>query len=620
MEIPKVRSTPLDPSAPSFLTLPAEVRNNISGYVFVLPDPIYVHNSDFYHDRKPYEPYKEFPDDSSEDDRDMYWGPRTRHFANSLEEWEERHYYLEREARIFRNEASLGLGLLKSCRQTYHETVSFLYSDNTFIVSSVGSRCDREEIKRCRVTDWNDYYQIKYAPIWIASLGSQIKLIRKLVIDISTVCDWNCGSAEMYQDLLPLLRKVWNGDLARCSITFARSSRLTNRCSGSSHPSNEEEDIEENAARLNKAFLALVRDETLDLRRLSNSELLLSSVSIYNYGEIGQVQYYSGPRSVHRPFTVDQASGEVRWATLGPVGLLRKLPRKAQGMVCAYVITKEQSLRLSKDYARTHNFDQSIFDVSVRLRPLLVKAVGEYMPVVIEFAAKERVDDDCDAHPLRRFDPKIDLGDDDSLANKIANVSLAVHSGPARPTILIRVVLTHPTNPVHIRININQLLDFIQIPYGRILKDEVRVGVKVQHTENNPRCETRYTTIAELKMKMFLYFTDILDQLPRNGVRGPARPELWIDGKGDLVDLVAPPKGFRWNDADSMNFKRDGRTMTSLFNDIVRRHRVKAKESFCCIRDYNQCMYHTWGSLRKWAKPVWRKQALERAGDGEVFA
>ena len=620
MGIPKTRSAPLDPSAPSFLTLPAEVRNSISEYVFVLPYPIYIHNADFYYDRKSYEPYKEFPDDSSEDDRDMDWGHRSRRFANSLEEWEERHYYLEEEAQDFRNEASLGLGLLKSCRQIYHETVRFLYSDNTFIVSSVGSRCDREEIKRCRVTDRNDYYQIKYAPMWLASLGSQIKLMRKVVIDISTVCDWNCGSAEMHQNLLPLLRKVWNGDLVRCSITFARYSRLTYRCSGSSHPSNEEEDIDENAARLNKAFVALERDEKLDLRRLSNSELLLSSVSIYNYGETGQVQYYSGTRSVCRSFIVDQASGEVRWATAGPVGLL-ELPRKAQGMVCAYVITKEERLRLFKDYARISNFDRSIFDVSMRLRPSLVKAVGGYMPVVIELAAKERVDDDCDADPLRRFDPKIDLGDDDSLANKIANASLAVHSGPARPTILIRTVITRTTNPAHIRININQLLNLVQTPYDKILKDDVRVGVEVQQTGNDKsRCETSYTTIAELKMKMFLYFTDVLDQLPRNGTHGPARPELWIDEKGNLVDLIAPPKGFRWNDADSMNFKRDGRTMTSLFNDIVRRHRVKAKESFCCIRDYDQCMYHTWGSLRKWAKPVWRKQALERAGDGEVSA
>lgn len=290
-------------------------------------------------------------------------------------------------------------------------------------------------------------------------------------------------------------------------------------------------------------------------------------------------------------------------------------------MICAYAITTEERLRLSKDYARTLNFDRSIFDVSKTLLACLIEAVGEYMPVVIELAAKERVDDDCDAHPLRRFDLKIDLGDDDSLANKIANASLAVHSGPARPTILIRVVLTRTTNPAHIRININQLLNFIQTPYDKILKDDVRVGVEVQQTGNdNPHCETSYTTIAELKMKMFLYFTDVLDQLPRNGTHGPARPELWIDEQANLVDLVAPPKGFRWNHADSMNFKRDGRTVTSIFNDIVRRHRVKAKESFCCIRDYNQCMYHTWGSLRKWAKPVWRKQALQRAGDREVSA
>ncbi|KAI0569102.1 hypothetical protein Alg130_11748 [Pyrenophora tritici-repentis] len=53
MEIPKVYSAPADPTAPSLLKLPAEVRNTISRFVFVQPEPILIHNADFYYNQKP---------------------------------------------------------------------------------------------------------------------------------------------------------------------------------------------------------------------------------------------------------------------------------------------------------------------------------------------------------------------------------------------------------------------------------------------------------------------------------------------------------------------------------------------------------------------------------------
>jgi len=317
MEIPKGCSAPLDPSAPSFLTLPAEVRNTISEYVFVLPRQpgIRIHNSDFYYDRRPYEiraNNESFADDSSEDDRVGYGSRKGRHVPRSLKSWQKRQDYEWEEAQKFKHEASLGLGLLKSCRQLYHETVGILYANNTFVVTRVGNRCDCEAIKRCQTSNRDDYNQINYAPVWLASLGSQMRLIKKVVIDITTVCAWGCGKVVMDQNVLPLLKKVWNGDLPRCSITFVHSGDPFN-CSGSMYSSSSSlADIVAGTARLNEAFAARAKDETLNLRRLSNSELLLSSVTMRRLSKHGQVEYYTGSRSVHRSFAVYPASGVVR--------------------------------------------------------------------------------------------------------------------------------------------------------------------------------------------------------------------------------------------------------------------------------------------------------------------
>lgn len=54
MDIPKVCSAPLDPTAPSLLTLPAEIRNRINEYVFIRPEPILIHDADFYYNQGRY--------------------------------------------------------------------------------------------------------------------------------------------------------------------------------------------------------------------------------------------------------------------------------------------------------------------------------------------------------------------------------------------------------------------------------------------------------------------------------------------------------------------------------------------------------------------------------------
>ena len=629
MEIPKGCSAPLDPSAPSFLTLPAEVRNTINEYVFVLPrrPGIRIHNSDFYYDRRPYEiraDDESFADDSSEDDRVGYGSRKGRHVPRSQKNWQKRQDSEWKEAQGFRHEASLGIGLLKSCRQMYHETVGILYANNTFLVTRVGQRCDREAIRRCQASDRGDYHQINYAPIWLASLGSQMRLITKVVIDISTVCGWGCDQVELDQNLLPLLRIVWNGDLPRCSITFAHP-RLLFKCPGSMHPnSTSPADIVAGTVRLNKAFAALAKDETLDLRRLSNSESLLSSVTMHRVSKDGQVQYYTGSRSVHRSFFIHPASGVVRWSAARPVNSLTDLPDDVQGMICAYAITAEDRLRLPINSARKPNFHRNVFDVSATLRESLVQAVSQYMPVVIELTAKERVSDYSDADLVRRYDARVGVregGHRNHLVELIASQSL--YSTSALPTILVQVALTRATNPTDVRINMNGLLNLKGTTHDGTEVDEICVAVELQHTRgDNVHHDTHYTTYGRLKMSMFLYLTDILDQVCPKHWKKNARqacPVFWIDGHANLVDLVAPPLGFRWSHADSLNFAHEGTTLRRLVKKIERRPDIPNSKVGCCLDRDTECVYHTWRNLKMWAKCVWRMDNARSTKQGQTL-
>jgi len=291
-------------------------------------------------------------------------------------------------------------------------------------------------------------------------------------------------------------------------------------------------------------------------------------------------------------------------------------------MICAYAITTEDRLRLSINSARRPNFDRNIFDVSAAFRASFVQAVGRYMPVVIELTAKERANDYSDADMLKRYDAEMgarDYGHRNCLMEQIVHQSLLSES--AVPTILVQVALTRPTNPTDVRINMNGLLRSIRNTFASVEVDEVCVAVELQHTGgDNVHHETHSTTHGRLKMSMFLYLTDMFEQIyPKHWKRNAreACPELWIDGHANVVDLAAPPVGFRWSHADSLNFVLDGMTLKRCVKEIERR--PDFSKVSCCFDPDTECVYHTWQYLKMWAKRVWRMDNARSMKQGQTL-
>ncbi|CAI9630190.1 unnamed protein product [Alternaria burnsii] len=185
MDIPKVCSAPLDPTAPSLLTLPADIRNSINEYIFIRPEPILIHDTDFYYNRGRYgcdnDGHLLFPEQAFDsDEEEQMHQSKKKPCSKSLKGWETRSDAEKEDILLFQHEASLGIGLLKSCRQMYHETSSVFYSKNTFIVSRVRDRAPGGGRKTCESGNRRDYHQLSYTPKWLASLGSQVRRLKKI--------------------------------------------------------------------------------------------------------------------------------------------------------------------------------------------------------------------------------------------------------------------------------------------------------------------------------------------------------------------------------------------------------------------------------------------------------
>jgi hypothetical protein len=624
MEIPNAYSAPLDPSAPSLLKLPAEIRNRISEYVFVQSEPILVHNADCYYNRGRYGPGMDRNTSAEDLNTSGHSLESLRQFQNqcyrdSLKRWELRTNAEKEDAQLFKNEVSLGLGFMKTYRQIYHETAGILYSENTFVVSRVRYSHDPYVLESCKGV-CHDYHQLRYTSLWLASLGSQMNQIKTVVIDISAVCFHSSAYRDYFPNLLPLLQLIWNESLPRCKITFAHAGRRTvnARCGKSS------EMLRKTASRLNKTVEALVIDDALDLRRFSTSALLLSSVSIKSKGFSGYVKYYTGPRSRIRDFNTDQASGKgLSWDVRKPATSPTDLPVHVRGFICRRLNEPRKDLRLVMNSSTPLSRDWSVFHVSSSLRKSFAQAVGEYMPVTIEFRAEEAAHEYNAAAALTRFYPDFEvLLRCPSPIGKIITASIRAHSETAKTTLLVRVLSNRPTPPEDICIHVKSLFRWLDhVTHS----DKVSLSIRLESTEGGKvQYETRNTTMGRSRMDLFLHLTNLLEQNQQDGDGSAKLPELWIDGNANFVDLDVPPMVPRLSHTNLTRAGIEAKGIQEVLQEIETRQIINPWQCFyqclCSVGDNTECMHYTWSNLWHWAKSVYTDQNFQGAKGGQSHA
>jgi len=615
------------------MTLPAEIRNRINEYVFIRPEPILIHDADFNYNQGRYgceidgHRYCEAGAFDSEEQR-YFAGKRCR---KSLREWETRSDAEKEHALLFRNEALLGIGLLKSCRQMYHETVSVLYSENTFVVSRVRDRVSSEIRKTCEIGNRRAYHQLSYTPKWLASLGSQVRRLKKVVIDVSA---FPYAYVESTPDWLPLLRAIWDGGLMRCVISFAYIGRRMdfNR--------SRVRDLTRYATRLNETFDLLTRDNTLHVQRYPISRSIVSSLTVEEPGHWGCVEFYTGSRRTSRLFSIGKESGDMAWhdsEKFESLESLMQLPIQVRDIICRHLFANEPRLQITMNSLNPLGCHRAVFDLSQKFRRGLVKAVAACIPITVELQTSPADMDYNALDPFRRYSliPR-DLLKRDlyhkkmthlpdrlrphhfSLISQIISASVEDRSykeqNNGRTTLLIRVPLVRPARPSDICINISPLLSWLEGIGHKNCRDDVPLVIQLEHANGRElHYETNSTTIGQLKMRIFLYFTDMLNRRSRQEESGPELLELWIDGHANLVDLASPLMGFRLSRMDFMEAKFGKGDIKSVLENTEARHNLEISDKEdqvedCVMYGFYPCMCHSWRSLRQWAESVWRRE------------
>lgn len=326
-----------------------------------------------------------------------------------------------------------------------------------------------------------------------------MKRIKKIVIDISAVCDHRYAYSDNFH-LLPLLGIIWNGHLSCCEITFAHTGRRTGGGPWVKTP----QMLRATAIRLNKALVSFTKDDTLERRYLSASRSFLSSLSMTSNGTGGSVQYYTALRSIVRDFGIDRASGKIVWYTAKPITSPTDLPLHMQDVICRHVFTPEQSLRVVLNSFNPLSCERSVFDVSLTFRKCFTRAVRACTPVTIELKAAEADTNYNVLDPSRRFSldtralrscrsrgwgfsPCVRLPQCGGLISHVIKQSVEILHGEEQQTtettLLVRISLDRPTQPTDVRIDTNDLLYWLGTVRHESIKEKVFLTIQLEYSE-----------------------------------------------------------------------------------------------------------------------------------------
>ena len=627
MKIPKVYSAPADPTALSLLKLPGEIRTKINKLVFVQPSPISVHNADFYYNRRPKKP-KPVPEleiDSEEELGSTHMSIRkARHYfrsrrsakspSNEIQpvqkkkrypgcyeeeyaryceyrlKWEKRHTDDLEKAREFVHYYSLGLGLLLSCRQLYHEAVGILYGDNIFIVSRVLSRHNHDDL--IQGNSANAYHQFNYAPLWLRKLGTQTGMIRKVIIDASAICKPRF-ILDQRVELLPLLRILWAAEWTGCEITFAGTGRRheSSACQRWDH-------VDPYIGHLNKCIAKIGKADALGLRHLSQS-ILLDSVLIGRYA--GCVKYYPSPRTKTRNFTILEDSESIKWVP-EQNELLGRLWGEPLGLICRYAATTQDVVTFHLGNRTIEGFDQSIFNASRRLRNHFVPAFAEFVPINLVLESTKPTTDFDNFKSLRSLYRRSKNNLPYHLHSRIIQQSQRAQMLTSNDvcTLKLNFCLAKPSTLSKVRIKLNALLSIICNPTLDGMTGTFSIKIQLEYEkENGVRYKNSENSMRDIEMCIFLYFTDLLYHLAQDKL--PVQPEIWMDGHGRLYQksssntVVLPLKTYY------KKFGFGGRKLTRLLEAVETRYDAEDSSHQSWEHQRDQCMYCAWKVIRAWA-------------------
>ena len=213
--------------------------------------------------------------------------------------------------REFCHAYNMGIAVLLSCRQIYHEGAAILYGANEFMISRVTDRRDDDGDKD--FFHWNfEYHPFNYAAPWLCSIGSQYSLLKTVVLDTDSLCPSDCEHGLKSFDILPIVRFMWAHPETVHKIRFGRSGRAMLRhidddtdADFSTEFESQEQDksfqAQTRAQNLNFMLSQIVMKDSLNLKRIIFSGRILASIEVQIDAPSGWVHYLIARPSPSNP-------------------------------------------------------------------------------------------------------------------------------------------------------------------------------------------------------------------------------------------------------------------------------------------------------------------------------
>ncbi|RYO19150.1 hypothetical protein AA0111_g10515 [Alternaria arborescens] len=519
MQIPKQVSGPADPKEPSFLSLPAEIRNWIYELLFTRDEPVLLHNAKAYHATLPEDLYTPF-----------YGFNRRQQLIDYFDDSYEDEIV---QGGIFVHDFQTVTPALLVCRQVYAEAAGYLYGNNTFMFSRPLYHHDSRDGDEYYVEeDDESYFVTSYGAQWLQNLGSQLELLNKVRVDVGALCPRSCIQSMGFIPVLKLVRVLWRYPYLADVVAFTQrepTKREMNDFGRSNHSEDEYTmEFEEYAKRLQKILFTIGVQDVLNSRRYASLDLLVTDINLASSLDYGHV---TGPNLVLKFETPED--GAVRWLEKSetPLSPLKDLDLPLMRKIFSLVTFPADQIILDLDQRKFRGFSPVILHLNSKFRHLPYDRIPKDISILIRKSISTTTFDLIGA--VRPIGP----GGEHS---GIWHASLRGLFNNSSIGIVLDFNIATATSLKEIRINIKnavpelihsyffskaKLLFCLKCPWGNAIHHE-EVTIRV----------------VELVQNLFLLLSDIKQQWPSeiDKTGDKQLPDIWLSGNGVLISASYP--------------------------------------------------------------------------------
>ncbi|KAB2099414.1 hypothetical protein AG0111_0g12354 [Alternaria gaisen] len=513
MQIPKQVSSLRDLNKPSFLNLSAEIRNRIYELLYMRDEPVLLHNAKAYHPIPPQDSHDPYRDDLIVAFDDEY--------ENEIDQ-----------GQLFVHDFQTVTPALLVCRQVYAEAVGYLYSNNTFMFSRPLYRHDGRNGDDCVEHDDESYFVTNYVAQWLQNLGSQLKLLNEVRIDVGALCPDICTRGMEFFSILKLVRMLWRYPYLADVIAFSQrepTDREKNDFGMFKHP--EEEHDMEHAERLQGILIAIGVQDVLNLKRYASMDLLVTNIEIESSLDYG---YVTGP-NLELKFETPEYEA-VRWPEKSetPLSPLEDLNLPLMRKIFSLVTFPADQVILDLDLRKVYGFNPVMFQLNHRFRNMHFHWTPMDMSVLVRKSINTTTFD------LSGFATPITSGMIDSTESQgiyavFWRSLFGRFSCHQLTTIVLNFDIATATSLKEIRINIKDILPILFSLSSRV-ETKLRFVLKCPWG-NATHYEEVTIPVVELVQSLFLLLSDVKQQWPSetSKTREKQLPDIWLSGNGVLI-------------------------------------------------------------------------------------